>query len=62
MTVKTMVDTRRDFVLTNIYSEVDRLRSILKYIKVNENNHSGVAKDLEAIELRLRQIRKLCLS
>ena len=51
---------RKDYVAIKLRLELNRLRSVLGNIE-EEKNDCGYAHDsLKAIELNLRQIRKLC--
>ncbi len=56
-----MSSIRRDFVATNLRSQLSRLSSILGSIEEENKVDCGYAyESLKEIEANLRQIRKLC--
>lgn len=60
--MNTMSPIRKDFLASNLRSQLGRLSSILSNIEEERSIDGGCAHDsLKEVELNLRQIRKLCL-
>ena len=56
-----MSSIRRDFVATNLRSQLSRLNNVLGSIEEENKVDCNYAyESLKEIELKLRQIRKLC--
>lgn len=61
--MESMSTMRRDFVASNLRSQLNRLQNILNDIEVGGNVDCQNADiSLKEIEIGLRQVRKLCLS
>ncbi len=61
--MNTMSPIRKDFLASNLRSQLDRLAGILNNIEEEMLVDAEYASDsLKQVELNLRQIRKLCLS
>jgi hypothetical protein len=58
----TMSPIRKDFLASNLRSQLGRLNSILNNIEEDGDIDAKVASgSLKEVELNLRQIRKLCV-
>ena len=55
-----MSGMRKDFVASNLRSQVTRLSCVLNIIEEEEMDCNYAYKSLMEIENKLRQIRKLC--
>jgi len=55
-----MSSIRKDFVAGHLRSQLNRLRSVLDTIEEESVDCGYAHESLKAIELDLRQIRKLC--
>jgi len=61
--LQAMSSIRRDFVVSHLRSQLNRLRDVLESIEEEEDVDSGYADEsLKQIERTLRNIRKSCLS
>jgi len=61
--MNTMSPIRKDFLASNLRSQLDRLTGILNNIEEEMLVDAEYTSDsLKQVELNLRQIRKLCLS
>jgi hypothetical protein len=59
--MNTMSPIRKDFLASNLRSQLGRLSSILSNIEEERLINSECASDsLKEVELNLRQMRKLC--
>jgi hypothetical protein len=59
----TMSNMRRDFVASNLRSQISRLSSILTNIEEDDRIDCGYTNEsLKEIETHLRHIRKLCVN
>jgi len=60
--MNTMSPIRKDFLASNLRSQLGRLSRILSNIEEERLVDGGCASDsLKEVELNLRQIRKLCM-
>jgi hypothetical protein len=60
--MNTISSIRKDFLASNLRSQVDRLNSVLNNIEEERTVDIEYASDsLKEVELKLRQIRKLCV-
>ncbi len=61
--MESMSTIRRDFVASNLRSQLNRLQNILNNIEVGSNVDCQYADtSLKEVESGLRQIRKICLN
>jgi hypothetical protein len=61
--MNTMSPIRKDFLASNLRSQLGRLSNILNNIEEERLIDSECARDsLKEVELNLRQIRKLCMN
>ena len=61
--MQAMSTIRRDFVASNLRSQLSRLRNVLESIEEEEHMDYGYADEsLKQIEMTLRDIRKSCLT
>ncbi len=61
MEVQCMSSIKRDFIASNLRSQVSRLSNILGNIEADSAGCDYTHDSLKEIESNLRQIRKLCL-
>ncbi|MFA4992385.1 MAG: hypothetical protein WC571_00260 [Candidatus Omnitrophota bacterium] len=59
--MNTMSSIRKDFLASNLRSQLGRLSSILDNIEEERLDGECAGDSLKEIELNLRQIRKLCV-
>jgi hypothetical protein len=55
-----MSNMRRDFVSSNLRSQLSRLHAVLSNIEEEQVDSDYTYETLKEIEINLRQIRKLC--
>jgi hypothetical protein len=59
--MNSMTSIRRDFVASNLRSQLNRLRGILDNIEEEDAvDYEYASESLKEVETNLRQIRKLC--
>ena len=59
--MQTISSTRKDFIASNLRSQINRLSGVLSAIEEEEKVDSEYAyASLKAIEINLRSVRKLC--
>jgi len=59
--MNTMSPIRKDFLASNLRSQLGRLSSILNNIEEERLDGECASDSLKEVELNLRQIRKLCV-
>jgi len=59
--MNTMSAIRKDFLASNLRSQLGRLSSILDNIEEESFDGECASDSLKEVELNLRQIRKLCV-
>ena len=63
MIVKVMSAIRKDFIATHLRSQLNSLRNILDNIEEENKVDCDYAREsLKDIEVKLRQLRKLCVN
>jgi len=59
--MNTISPIRKDFLASNLRSQLGRLSSILNNIEEEKLDGECASDSLKEVELNLRQIRKLCV-